>query len=203
MLPHCNNRQPLERVRKLASNAVCKIGYLGNVNIDRVRSLQILCSAIRDNPFYQLTYFTASSFEYLQQQGLVINNSSVEYISDDEQLLEELSSCDILFLPLALPHGIDRRIQVQTGFPTKVIEYLLSQVPILCHSDGGTFAEKFIINHNIGKVVSGGKYELFQGLKSICHNMAFREQVIENSRKTLSYFYGENVVARFKRELNC
>lgn len=203
VLPHCNNIRVPEVSKEITDREVCKIGYLGSVNIDRIQSLQLLCQTIQGNHHYQLTYFTPTSKEYIQQQNLNIENSLLEFIPDDKQLMKKLSSCDILFLPFKLSKGrSEREVQVATGFPTKVIEYLLCQAPILVHSDKKSFGAKFIEDHQCGCVVYGGSDELIHALNTLCNDHELRRRLVENAISTLVYFDGDIIANSFRNLIN-
>ena len=202
VLPHCNNIRVLERSKEINNSEVCKIGYLGSVNIDRIQSLQKLCQAIKDNHSYHLSYFSSTSKEYIQQQNLSIENSSIEFIPNDEKLLQALSSCDILFLPLTISQErTERDAQVSTGFPTKVIEYLLCQKPILVHSKPDYFTAQFFVKNQCGLVIEGGKKELFNGLEKIRGDSKLGVTLSNNSFEIISSYFDGNLIANKFRKL--
>jgi len=199
VLPHCNNKKVVIFKREITNEDTCRIGYLGSINIDRIQSLQLLCQAINGNQKYQLTYFSATSKEIFQKLGLKIENSSIEFIPDDEQLLKHLSSCDILFLPLAASQERrDREAQVSTGFPTKVIEYLLCQLPILVHSGNNTFGAQFMEDRQCGYNVYGGSEDMLSALNILSSNLELRKQLIINSMSALLYFNGPSIAQKFR-----
>lgn len=204
VLPHCNNLSVPEIPQKKIRENMCLIGYLGSINIDRVQSLRLLCQAIQGNSHYHLTYFSPTSAEYIQHQELNIENSSIEFIRDNEKLVEKLSSCDILFLPLTISQGRHERVaQVATGFPTKVIEYLLCQVPILVHCDENSFVSKFFEENKCGYIVYGGTIELLSALNILNNDPGLRKNLLENSVNTLSYFDGKSISNSFRNLLEC
>jgi glycosyltransferase involved in cell wall biosynthesis len=200
VLPHCNN-DPIpdfdgqEQIRE-----VCRIGYLGGINVDRVKSLKVLAQAINGNPNYHLTYFTPVPEEKIREMGLFFENSDASFIPDNEHLMIALSTCDILFLPLALDDdNEEREIQVKTGFPTKAIEYLSSQVPILIHSDKGSFCADFFGKYQCAYVLHSKKIDEMQdALKRLCSDKNLREKLLKNSKPAISYFSGEEIANSFR-----
>lgn len=200
ILPHCNNIKIVKKKIKKMHNDICKIGYLGTINIDRLQSLQILCQALRGNNDYQLIYFTLTSKKYIQKNNLDIENSLIEFIPDEQQMMNRLSTCDVLFLPLAkAPERDERNTQVLTGFPTKVIDYLLCQVPILAHSNKNSFGAKFLEDHQCGYVVDGGLAELNRAIAILACNNKLRKQLVQNSINALSYFDGNSISNSFRK----
>jgi len=200
VLPHCKN-DPIPALGKIKPiQGVCKIGYLGGINIDRVKSLQVLTRAIQGNHHYQLNYFTPVPKEKIQEMGLFIKNSCVKFIPDNEQLMKELCECDILFLPLALTNDRqEREIQVKTGFPTKAIEYLSCQVPMLLHSDKGSFCSDFFEEYQCAYILYNKKdEEMLDALKHLCSDSDLRKKILSNSIRALSYFSGEMIANSFR-----
>jgi glycosyltransferase involved in cell wall biosynthesis len=202
-LPHCNN-QDTQRTNRVESLVYpIKIGYLGSINVDRINSLRILCDSIMDDDRFFLTYFTSMTRDKLLNEGLLINNSTIKRFLDDELLLDELAKCDFLFLPVLLNSNAKERFQqIQTGFPTKAIEYLMCQKPIILHSKKEFFVSNFFEKYNCGLLVEGGKEELSFALHTLIDDKELREKLSNNSLFALEYFNGKNVVSNFLDVIN-
>ena len=199
VLPHCNNEKVIEVSPGLDNREVIRIGYLGMINIDRINSLQVLCKGIQDNESYELIYFSPTLIASIQKMGLLIKNASVRFIADNNLLMCELQTCDFLFLPLTQPPGCQgRTIQVETGFPTKVIEYLLAQVPIVVHSDKDSFAAKFLEEHHCAYVIYGDSGGILNAFQKIHQDPFLKDKLIMNSIKTLAYFDGKAIANTFR-----
>lgn len=193
VIPHCNNLTFNIEKDRIRPTDVCNIGYLGGINVDRVNSLQALCGAISRNSRFFINYFTPTSPEYIRSKGLHIENSSIAFIADDGELIKRLALQDILFLPLSLPpEKRERDAQVLTGFPTKVIEYLLCRVPILVHGDANVFAARFMKERKCGYVVEKDQ-DLITALHNLNKDEELRSQILAGIDETLSYFDGKKI----------
>jgi hypothetical protein len=202
ILPHSNNRLPQKRTSSIDTQAPFRIGYLGSINVDRIFSLKTLCDAIKKNEQFHLTYFSATSPEYLSRQGLLIDNSEIKFVASDNELLSELILCDLLFLPVMISNNNrERESQVITGFPTKAIEYLLCQKPILVHSSNHYWAAKFFKKFECGLVVDGGCEDIWEAIQSIKNDHQLRARMTKNSKEALAYFAGGGNAEVFRKVL--
>ena len=92
-----------------------------------------------------------------------------------------------------------RDIQVKTGFPSKVIDYLSCQVPILVHSDRGSFSAKFFEEYQCAYILYNKKdEEMLYALKHLCSDSDLRKKLLSNSIRALSYFSGETIANSFR-----
>lgn len=202
VLPHCNNDPVLTIPYQVEVHAPFRIAYLGTVNMDRILSLQALCKAIDGREDYFLSYFTGSSTDYLARHGLLIQNSEIKFIPGAEQLLNELAACDLLFLPVMSTSEGQRELQIITGFPTKVIEYLLVQKPILVHSKSCYFVSEFFRKFGCGYITDGDFEEILRVLERIKNDGALRKQLVENTTAALEYFRGDTIADAFRMLMN-
>jgi hypothetical protein len=176
-----------------------KIGYLGNVNEDRIESLRMLASIINKNPGeFRLCYFTSQTERFLENMGVFPVNSTINFFPDDIRLLEELKLCDIFFLPMTPSCHSAREEQSITGFPTKLLDYFLSQRPVLVHSPDNYYAALFCRKHSCGYVVDGDIDELLHALRRLSHEKELRINLVENALKTISIFNGVGIANRFR-----
>lgn len=197
VLPHCNN-DPVTKIPYPGEvHTPFRIAYLGSVNIDRIFSLRELCIAIDGRKEYFLSYFSATSPDYLDQQGLAIQNSEIKFIPGTQQLLNELAACDLLFLPVMSSSESQRELQMITGFPTKAIEYLLVQKPILVHSKPSYFVFNFFKKFKCGCTTSGNFEELLRVLEQVKSDSSLRKELVSNTIPALEYFRGEIIAEAF------
>jgi len=202
VLPHCNNQKPEAKVDFSQQSDPVKIGYLGGINIDRIASLKILCEAVREDDNFEIIYFTPSPKSILEKEGLLITNSKMLFVPNDFELVKQLSKCDILFLPIKNnTNNSAREYQAITGFPTKTIEYLLSQKPILVHSDRDHFVSKIFDEFHCGLVTAGGSNEIKSLLLQINSDNSLRHELAKNSLIALEYFDGQNVSDEFRKSV--
>ena len=203
VLPHCVNNFPKQKIILDDYKSPFRIGYLGDINIDRIFSIKLLCEAILNNEDYELIYFTPKSDEFLIKENLLIPNSKRIYISNNEILLRELNSCDVLFLPVMQSQDhFERNPQVMTGFPTKTIEYLFASKPILIHGKKEYFISKFSERYKFSLIVEGGVKELFSALETLKNDYMLRENLAYNTYKALKYFDGVRISNLFRKEIS-
>jgi glycosyltransferase involved in cell wall biosynthesis len=203
VLPHCNNQLIQKNPIDANWTSPVRIGYLGNINVDRIPSLKILCEAINKNDQYFLTYFSSSSEGYLTQQGLKIPNSEIIFIASDELLLAELSKCDVLFLPVIISsQHQEREAQTLTGFPTKAIEYFICQKPILVHSKPDYFSARFFIKNHCGLVVDGEAKDLYEALEQLRRDPELRGRLVDGAFSVLSTYFNGQIIAENFRKLS-
>jgi hypothetical protein len=202
VLPHCVNFSlSHEEYSSKLSNPL-RIGYLGNVNMDRIPSLKMLSDAINGDYSFELTYFTVASEKTLRIENLLIPNSKIFFVSNDEILLSELKKCDILYLPVWLPFTQNGRSeQAKTGFPTKTLEYLLCRKPILLHSYVDYFVAIFCERYKCCYLVDGGLEEIKEALLRLRSDETLRANLSINTSHALSYFNGSVIANIFRKEL--
>jgi|GEM_PF-6265898 len=200
VLPHCNNLQ-IQKSFESPQSSPIKIGYLGSIGIDRIPSLRQLCEAINQNSRYFLTYFSSYSEAHLIQHGLKIPNSKIVFIASDELLIDELSKCDVFFLPVNSSEHQERSPQFITGFPTKAIDYFVCQKPILVHSKPNFFAARFFQSYRCGLVVDGGKDSIYAALEKLLNDSELRAELVGNAFSVLTTYFNGSVVAEKFRML--
>jgi glycosyltransferase involved in cell wall biosynthesis len=202
VLPHCNNQTVQKTSFEIKRTGPFKIGFLGNIDIDRIPSLRILCEAINENEKYFLTYYSPQSEDYLIQKGLKIPNSEITFISSNELLISELRKCDVLFLPVINSDDHqERELQAITGFPTKAIEYLICQKPILVHSKPNYFVTRFFRTNHCGFVVTGDKNDLYAALEELRYDANLRNDLVSNAFSIVSLYFNGAVIAERFRDL--
>ncbi len=200
VLPHCSdNFSKKKPTKRKIKEEVIKIGYLGGVNFTRLYSLKLLTDAINNNNQYLIHYFTPTSKEYLKENDLLRSNVIVSYMPDDSQLINDLTMCDILFLPSSRDTGTHFfEQQMLTGFPTKILDYFLCRRPILVHGQPDFFVTGFFEKYRCGHIVNGGSNKIFEGLERLKLDQAYCEELIINANRALEYFDGVRISNDFR-----
>jgi len=110
-----------------------------------------------------------------------------------EGVQEALRESDILLLP----HGFSGELspeEYRTIFPTKIMEYLIAQRPILAHVAMGTYLHKFLLENGCALVVDKADVEVLKtAIATLRTNEGLRNELVANSVKTLSQFSGETI----------
>jgi glycosyltransferase involved in cell wall biosynthesis len=204
VVPHCNNLTVKRRdyLNEKQIRTPLNIGYLGTINNDRIPSLKLLCEAIKGNNQFHMRYFSATPPSIIKQHGLFISNSDHKFIKSNNELINEMSSCDVLYLPTTISDvKKEREFQVKTGFPTKAIEYLICQKPILVHCKKHYYVAKFFRKFDCGYVTDGDSEEILIALNNIKDDFELRKRIASNSYKALSYFDGKDIANILKSYL--
>lgn len=199
VLRHCVNvpAPVLESLPEVSTPL--RIGYLGNVNIDRLEYLRMLTAVINNNSNdFQLSYFTPQSRQILEKMGVLPPNSTVNFIPDDNLLLKELKSCDIFFLPIVPSCDSEREQQSVTGFPTKLLDYFLSQRPVLVHCPAAYYTALFCRKYGCGYVVDGGADDVLSALRKLRDEKELRFDLVQNGLRAISIFDGVEIANRFR-----
>ena len=171
------------------------VGYSGNVNDTRLASLRALVCAVGGNADYAIRYFTPQKPGELQALGVWADNVTATFISDESELIRQLSACDALFLPLTFAVDRHSHDQLATCFGIKSYEYFLSQKPVLLHSPGDYFIARFFRNWDCGVVVDDQDPEaLATTLRAFRSSGPLRERLVRNALRAAQQFEGERVV---------
>lgn len=133
----------------LIKHNIEKIGFAGNIwcrenFICLLESIRNYNSASGSN--IKLVVYTCEAARgfFESYGGLVEFHRMIPY----EQLLTELQKCDLLYLPMSFK--LESNITNQTSFPSKIITYLNSGVPLLNHSPVLSVSHEFIESKEIG-----------------------------------------------------
>ena len=113
---------------------VVTIGFAGGIYDNNRLLLQQLAEACKQDHRIYLRIWTNAAPSVLEEVGLGGDRITINFESDYDRLLDGLSKCDLLYLPLAfadtpaLPADSLRYV-----LPTKAVDYLLAGPPILVH----------------------------------------------------------------------
>jgi glycosyltransferase involved in cell wall biosynthesis len=191
---------------KTLSNKSYKIiAYSGSIypqmNLDSLQRLIQAASTIKEYDI-RIIFFTSVSKEVLAKWNLLNSKVEVKFVSTPE-LLSLLDEADILFLPLAFTNC--DYLEVQTVFPTKTLEYLLAQTPILVHAPKGSYLADYASAKNFGYVVDRPDVsQLREGILRLLKDDNLRSQLISGAKKAASERDSRCVVNILKYHLlNC
>lgn len=172
------------------------IGYSGNVNQARIDVLRELVACIDSRPGYELRYFSANTEAFLKEQGVWAKNTSLQFIKNENELIGQLSSCDVLYLPVSFNTQSDGSTyeQLQTSFGTKSLEYFLSNRPILLHCPSTYHISQFFKENNCALVLNDpGQLSLGKALEKLRTNIELRETLAYNGIVIARQFEGKRV----------
>lgn len=176
-------------------------GIYPPMNLD---SLQRLMKAVEGIDSYKLRIILCTQTEpvHLKEWGLLGSHVDVKFVSRQE-LMELEADADILFLPLAF--FSDMPLEIQTVFPTKTLEYLISGTPILIHVPQGCYLAEYALAKNFGYVVDQPDVALLRdGILRLLKDHNLRSQLISGAEKAATERDSRSVVNILKYNLlNC
>jgi glycosyltransferase involved in cell wall biosynthesis len=178
------------------------VGYSGNVNATRADSLRALVGAIGGDPAYAIRYFTPQKPDFLRAHGIWAENASRTFLSDESELVRQLSACDALFLPLTFAVAEHSRDQLATCFGIKAYEYFMSQRPVLLHCPGDYFIARFFRTWGCGLVVDDpSPAALAASLGSLRSDGSLRASLVQNALRAARQFEGKRIAREFRGAL--
>jgi hypothetical protein len=203
-LRHCINTVPIATGPISSSNERFVIGYVGNVDQDRIEGLRELVAVLSSRREFELRYISPLSEEWLAQRGLWFENARLFFAADDEALRRTVAECDVLYLPISFGdrRSEERRAQLRTSFPTKCCEYLVSGRPIVAHCPKDSFVAKFFLEHQCGLVVTEpGSAPLLSALEKLRGDPALVRFLVRNAFAAAECFAGQVVAGRLRAVL--
>ncbi|MBI3951337.1 MAG: hypothetical protein HY314_12880 [Acidobacteria bacterium] len=138
-------------VTSLPVHQPLRLALFGSINRSNAEAAVRIAKLVQTTPDVHLTVLSGTSRGYLHKLGFVGNRIEIETVSRDI-LIERLSQADITLLP----HGFEGPVadeEIATIFPTKTIEALISQRPILAHVPANCFLAEFLRRHDCALIV--------------------------------------------------
>lgn len=200
-LPHSFN-EPLDgcQVLPLSSDAPFTIGFCGNVNRSCHEAAARAFSALGSIEDIQFKICSGLPEKFFLELGLPQGRTDVQRLSR-ARLLETLKDCDVLLLPHGFEGGL-ARIEYETIFPTKTIEYLLSGRPILAHTPPGVFLTRFLRQHDCALVVDDkNPSSLLVAFERLRTDDILRQRLVHNALRTAGQFQSLRVAGMLREEL--
>jgi glycosyltransferase involved in cell wall biosynthesis len=138
------------RASDLPSERVIAFG--GNVNDSNADALGRMVHAALGVPDARVELLTATSRDYLRANGLLPPGVEVATVAQQEfeRRLEDAAV-------LLLPHGFRSSLppeEINTIFPTKVVEYFRTGRPVVAHAPGGSFIVDYLVTRDAAQVVT-------------------------------------------------
>jgi hypothetical protein len=136
------------------------IGFSGAIYENNERQLAELSALVAAHPRLRLKIWTDANLQRLAGQGIGGNGIEIGFESDYQRLLEQLSECDLLYLPLAFVDSATLTTgALQYAFPTKSVDYLLAGPAILVHCPTHFELSRFFSKHECAHVLNEGAPE--------------------------------------------
>ncbi|MBK8298823.1 MAG: hypothetical protein IPK91_16430 [Saprospiraceae bacterium] len=206
VLPHTFNEYPIRTFSKsFNQNPPYKLVLIGTFNHSNMEATSRLVQLLsQHSDVYQLDIFTSTKkpiFKY--KWNLDLDKLGVHYKGyvNQEKVDAVLQNYDVCLLT----HGFDGAysdIEYQTIFPTRMLPFLLSGIPILAHIPPDVFLADFIRKYDCAELItSKDTQSILDGLNRITKLADRRQTLIYNAHKTTAYFYGKDVVNSLKEKM--
>jgi glycosyltransferase involved in cell wall biosynthesis len=209
LLPHCvrpDTEIPQSLpVRTTAPQAEKRIVYTGNVshlmNLDAVQQFVKAVDLLPPN--YQVTILASCTVEMCRAWGIYHPRIKYDWVSTDEsqRLVRE---ADVLFLPLSFKNCSQE--EVRTVLSTKLLDYLVSGVPILVFSPPDSYHSRSATADGWGYVVDrDDPAALAAGLQKLANDQDLRrrtvDQALEEARRRDPRVWAGRLEEQFNRLL--
>lgn len=196
-LVHTFNEPIPESVAHPAPGSPLVLTMIGNVTASCADAVRRLGQVFNDLPDSQWRIYSGEPRAY-ERLGFVGERVQIKRVSRQE-LLSSLRAADIVLLPHGLT-GNTAQEEIQTIFPTKTIECLLSTRPILAHVPEGCFLTEFLRQHDCALIVSAPDPEALKAaIQQIAADPALREKLVTQALKTARQFYAPAVAQQVRR----
>jgi glycosyltransferase involved in cell wall biosynthesis len=166
-----------------------KVGFCGSIYWNNLDNLKNLCNALSKIPDSELHIFGSQSIEDLERLGLDTKIIRIRFIPVYEILNEELSKCEILFLPFTF--SLQHKIITENAFPTKVHDYLICQRPILLHCPEFAYLTTYFKHNNAAHVVNENNADaIYEALVEIINNPLYQTNLAASAFKLAEKYMG-------------
>lgn len=203
-LLHPINEQIPEFSAPPMPKAPFKVGFSGNVNATMAVPLRAMLHAIGNDPDYRIVLHTPTDPERIKRSlGEWADNVVTLDIDDTTKLLEAMRDCDVLVVGLADRSGSRDEEDFKTQFPTRTVEMLTAERPILVLCPPNYFLAKFFTTHGCGLLVDDTDPETIRNaVLHLCTDAALRSRCVANALRVAQCFRGDRVAALLRRELS-
>ena len=174
-----SSKVPPKQVGKL------RIVFTGGVYTANEDAILCFLEAVKKLKYVEVIFATPSQKEYLRNVNIGFVPKKVCY--------ELQRSADILLLPLAFKSPYPE--EIQCAFPTKALEYLITNKPILAIVPKGTFCQDFVEKNHVGMVVTELSEQKIAGAIEKLRDPRNRGAFSQNSMKT-AFLYNARIQAK-------
>jgi glycosyltransferase involved in cell wall biosynthesis len=177
-----------------------RLVFIGNLNNSCAEAASRFLKWVQDNPHTTLSIYSGMSSTQIRNLGFTGERITVETLPYDN-LVSRIKEGDILIHPHGFK-GLMQPIEYETIFPTKTLEYLISQRPIIAHLPHDCFLAEFYRKHGCALIVDEPNYEaLSDGMARICLNPELRLKLVKNALRAATEFQAEKVISGFRKKI--
>ena len=175
--------------------------FLGNINNSNIDSLKYLINIFEKENNMVINLITRTSNNFLLKMGLLKTNVVVKNNVEDKDILNELNQSNFLLLPHGLSGSLSKE-EYRSVFPTKTIQYLQSNSPILSLLPCDSYLYKFLTENKCAFCITEKKeVQITSVLENLQHNKSLIFKTVENANMAAKKFSTNNVLLRIKDEI--
>jgi len=181
-LPHGVDVSLLRKPEDRRSGEGTRVGFSGIVYETNIGAISDLVEAKKRSG--GLVEIRAScprqSLLLLTRRGLAQGMDSISTLATREEVLDLLSGCDVLFIPMSFESKL--KSDLLTIFPTKITDYWLAQRPILVYGPREyAFVNKAEMDGYARVVSEGGPDGILKALREMAASEPLRRSLVEAS----------------------
>ena len=173
----------------------------GNINASCQEATVRACAAVSQVKDSFLTILSGTPNDHLRGLGMLNGRTRHDTVARDN-LIQRLNEADIVLLP----HGFSGTLshdEYQTIFPTKTIEYLICQRPILAHAPPDCYLTRFLKAHGCALVVEEPTIPaLLAGITRILSDADLRATLVRNALRTAETFQASRVASSVRSAMS-
>jgi len=180
--------------RKLDKNELFKIAFSGSVYENNRELVYALVDVVSRNPDCELHMFGNYGRDDVSYFNSV-SNVIIRFIPGQELLFNQLLNYDLQYLPLSFVGHKDLPIEcLRPVFPTKAMDYISTNKPILLHCPEDFFLASYFKKHGIGYCLHSREIKDLE--------IVLQELVMERKKYNLSLDEYEKLMYEFSVEKN-
>jgi glycosyltransferase involved in cell wall biosynthesis len=174
-----------------------RLVMFGNVLQSNSDAATRFAQLVRNASDLHLTVFSGTSRGYLKQLGFTGDNVTIKTVSYDV-LMEGLKQSDIILLPHGFAGGVVDE-EIATIFPTRTIEALISERPILAHTPGDCFLADFLRDHKCALIVDEPEVAMLkQAVGRLRQDPDLRARLVRQALLAAEQFQATTVAAHLR-----
>lgn len=180
-----------------------RIAFSGNINFTMIEPLQKVILAIGEDPEYEIVLHTPVKPDDVRKRvGAWARNITLKDAPTQEELVASLRGCDLFVLALADMRGRELEDDFRTQFPTRTLEMLVAQRPILLLCPKEYFLARFFVKWGCGEVLeSTDPHEIREAIERLCTDEEQRRRYVEKALAVATLYRGERVSGVLRDEL--
>lgn len=172
----------------VSKSKVFKILFIGNIYWPRLDTILNFIQAIQGDKTIEFHIFSYRSFRKLEMLGIKGSNIILHQAIPNNEILNRVKEFDLLYLPVSF--RFKQNIVLKTAFPGKLVEYLVSGVPILIHSPSEAFIYQYALRNNFAFVLDSNSInEIKDYLDYIQKNYYLAETKIKNALRITKKYH--------------